>query len=72
MIKTGNIIEPEDGLVLTDGKTYSRKVYLSNLDSPDRWMEMTQEEAEALIEDNQREITDTDKAEGYDILMGAV
>ena len=37
-------IEPENGMVLTNGETYSYKVYLGINDSPDNWWEVSEEE----------------------------
>ena len=43
-MKTGNIsivvLEPEEGYTLFNGETYSKKVYLGNLDSPENWHEI--------------------------------
>lgn len=47
---TGNIqittLEPDDGKWLTNGETFSKKVYLGKNDSPDNWQEITEEEKE--------------------------
>jgi len=34
------VLEPEEGYVLTNGETYSRRVYLGTADSPDNWWEI--------------------------------
>lgn len=34
------VLEPDDGMVLTNGETYSYKVYLGVNDSPDNWHEV--------------------------------
>ena len=53
MIIEGNVITPDEGMTLTNGETYSKKVYLGIYDSPSNWHEIpdedvpTQEEAEA-------------------------
>lgn len=39
MTRSGNVIAPEDGYVLTLDGMYSDRVYLSELDSPERWRE---------------------------------
>lgn len=38
------ILEPSEGKVLTNGETYSRKVYLGINDSPDNWAEIDESE----------------------------
>ena len=47
-MKQGNIqiivLEPEEGMTLTNGETYSKKVYLSSLDSQENWYEIPDEE----------------------------
>ena len=47
-MKQGNIqiivLEPEEGMTLTNGETYSKMVYLSNLDRPENWHEIPDEE----------------------------
>lgn len=35
---------PSDGYVLTNGETYSEKVYLGINDSPDNWWEIPESE----------------------------
>ena len=53
MIIEGNVITPDEGMTLTNGETYSKKVYLGIYDSPSNWSEIpdedvpTQEEASA-------------------------
>lgn len=34
------VLEPDEGNVLTNGETYSDKVYLGKNDSPDNWREV--------------------------------
>ena len=41
------VIEPEDGYTLTNGETYSKKVYLGTNDSPENWTEIPDEEVPA-------------------------
>lgn len=38
------ILEPSEGKVLTNGETYSRKVYLGINDSPANWTEIDESE----------------------------
>lgn len=38
------VIEPEEGYTLTNGETYSKKVYLGINDSPENWHEIPDEE----------------------------
>ena len=38
------ILEPEEGYILTDGETYSDKVFLAYNDSPSNWWEIPIEE----------------------------
>lgn len=46
------ILEPDEGMTLTNGETYSKKVYLGVNDSPSNWYEIPDEEVledEALL-----------------------
>lgn len=36
------VLEPEDGMVLTNGETYSTKVYLGVGDSAENWQEVSE------------------------------
>ena len=38
------VLEPDEGKVLTNGETYSDKVYLGKNDSPDNWREVPAED----------------------------
>ena len=38
------VLEPDEGYVLTNGETYSYKVYLGINDSPDNWREVPESE----------------------------
>lgn len=38
------VLEPDEGMVLTNGETYSYKVYLGIHDSPDNWREVPESE----------------------------
>lgn len=39
-------LQAKEGYLLTNGETYSDHVYLSDLDSPENWTEITEEEAQ--------------------------
>ena len=39
-------LTPSEGMVLTNGETFSTEVYLGTNDSKDNWHEITKEEAE--------------------------
>ena len=47
-----------EGMVLTNGETFGRVVYLGSGDSPDNWHEITKEEAERRM--NGEDATDED------------
>lgn len=38
------VLEPDDGYTLTNGETYSKRVYLGINDSPDNWREIPDED----------------------------
>ena len=38
------VIQPEDGYTLTNGETYSKKVYLGINDNPENWYEIPDEQ----------------------------
>lgn len=59
MIIDGNVLTPDTGKLLTNGKVTSDKVYLGIHDSPDNWYE--------IPADGQEEIPDN---EALDILTG--
>lgn len=41
-------LKADDGMILTNGETFSTLVYLGIYDSPENWREITEEEAEQL------------------------
>ena len=45
------VLEPDDGYVLTNGETYSYRVYLGINDSPDNWREVPESEAPTETEE---------------------
>lgn len=54
-MKNGTIqiitLEPEEGYTLTNGETYSKKVYLGIHDSPENWWEIP--DSEVPVEEDQ-------------------
>ncbi len=48
-------LTPSEGMVLTNGETYSTEVYLGKNDSPDNWHEITVEEYEKVLEKEMEE-----------------
>lgn len=44
-----NKITADEGKMLTDGATYSKEVYLGRNDSVENWHEITEEEYQAII-----------------------
>lgn len=65
------VIEADSGAYVTNGDTYSEKVYLGKNASESAWHDATAEE-KAEWDARQAESIPTveDKAEAYDILMG--
>lgn len=39
-----------EGMVLTNGETYGREIFLGTGDSPDNWYEITEEKYQAILE----------------------
>ena len=48
-------LTPSDGMVLTNGETYSAEVYLGKNDSSDNWHEITVEEYEKIVAEQENE-----------------
>lgn len=44
-----------EGMILTNGETYGREVFLGNGDSPDNWWEISLEEYEKRMEEQNHE-----------------
>lgn len=42
------VLEPDDGYTLTNGETYSKRVYLGINDSPENWREIPDGEVPSL------------------------
>lgn len=49
-------LTPSEGMVLTNGETYSTEVYLGKNDSPDNWYELPVEEYEEIMAEQEREM----------------
>lgn len=67
------VIEADSGAYVTNGETYSEKVYLGKKASELAWRDATaQEKAEWEARQEEPELIPTveDKAEAYDILIG--
>ena len=45
-----------NGMILTNGETYGREVFLGSSDSADNWYEITEAEYEAIMEAQNAEI----------------
>ena len=45
---------PSEGMVLTNGETYSTEVYLGKNDSADNWYEITQEAYDVILEEERQ------------------
>lgn len=45
----GNMIEANEGFILTDGNVYATKIRLGNWDKAENYREITKEEYEAII-----------------------
>lgn len=44
-----------DGMVLTNGESFGKVVYLGVYDTPDNWHEITEEEYNAIIEEEENQ-----------------
>lgn len=64
MIIESNILKASEGMILTNGETFGKTVYLGKNDSIDNWYEITEEDAERLqnteTETPTNEATETD------------
>lgn len=43
-------------MILTNGKAYGKEIYLGVNDSPNNWWEITEEEYEEILEEQEKEI----------------
>ena len=59
MQRIGNKLIAEEGMTLTNGSAYGKRVYLAAGAAADEWREMTDEEAE----EQTRELTDREALE---------
>lgn len=44
------------GMVLTNGESYVKEIYLGKNDSPDNWWEISEAEYEKIIEEEERRL----------------
>ena len=44
-----------EGMILTNGETYGKKIYLGSGDSPNNWHEITEEEYQKIMEEKANE-----------------
>lgn len=42
-----------DGMILTNGKTYGRVIFLGTGDSPDNWQRITEAQAQRMMEERE-------------------
>ena len=59
-------LTPSKGMTLYDGTTLSKEVYLGINDTPDRWREITDEEADAIREKNSPQAEEGDYLESLE------
>ena len=45
-----------DGMVLTDGETFAKEIYLGKNDRPDNWHEITEAEAQEMMENQEESV----------------
>ena len=50
------ILTASEGMVLTNGETYSKEVYLGVNNSPDNWHEITEEEYNEIRKEQESEV----------------
>ena len=53
MVQQNNIIEASEGMILTNGNTYAKKVALGKYDNCDNWREITIEEYSSLTQNQE-------------------
>ena len=55
MIIKDNVLLPSEGMVLTDGNVYLKKVYLCNNNNAENYHEITKEEYAKILEEKEKE-----------------
>jgi hypothetical protein len=49
-------IMASEGMILTNGETYGKEIYLGINDKPENWYEITEEEYSKILEEQEKEI----------------
>ena len=52
-----NILKASDGMVYTNGSTYGKTIYLGCTDKAQNWYEISEEEYNAILEEQQYDDT---------------
>lgn len=60
MVVKDNQIIADEGMVLTNGRIYTKHLYLGVNDSADNWHEITEEEYNNILKEKQEGETDND------------
>ena len=58
-MKTRTIIYADEGKVLTNGEVYGKQIYLADGMTPESFHEITEEEYEEIIRDDEEVISET-------------